>query len=124
MTDERPTPPGVQMRDEVYDSYVRPVDRIGRQQPRPIGSFGLLKVAIGAGLPAPIKIPAGAWSQDVNDEGYTEAVVACPCGEVPHVEVGCLKGCDCERFYWFALDEVMVFNSPVSRTDLPTPAAS
>lgn len=105
-------PGGIVIRDEVHGSLVRPVDRLGREQPRILGAYGILSVAMRSGGKAPVEVPPDYWSKDVNDEGFTAANVACPCGATPSIEVGCLKVCECERGYFFPLDKVLVFNSP------------
>lgn len=69
-------------------------------------------------------IPPEFWTQDVNGDGYTEAVVACPCREEPRVEVGCLERCECERFYWYDGRQVSVGNGPKGRANAQTAAAS
>lgn len=100
------------IRDEVLASLGPSLDRLGRKAPKPLGALGIITVGISCGGPAPTEIPSDYWSQDLNDEGYTAATVACPCGESPCVEIGCLHGCTCERYFYFALDKVLVFNSP------------
>lgn len=110
------------MRDEVYDSIERPHDLLGRKQPHILGSFGVLKVAMQAGMPAPITVPSTKWQQGLNEDGFSQAEVMCPCGGCPKPEVGCVVGCECERYYYFAVDRVLVFNSP--RAQPRTAAAS
>lgn len=60
-------------------------------------------------------IPGEFWSTDVNDDGYAEAVVACPCHRTPRVEIGRLLECGCGRFFLYIGSEVMVGNSPRGR---------
>lgn len=112
---------GIVVDDMVLGSLSRPVDQLGRQQPRILGAFGILKAAMRSGGTPPVEVPGDYWSQDVGEEGYTVANVACPCGQTPSVEVGCLKVCECERAYFFPVDTVLVFNSPAPRPSAATP---
>lgn len=114
--------PGGLVADEmVLGSLRRPTDKLGRPQPRILGALGILSAGMACGGEAPITIPGSAWAVDVGEHGASVAVVACPCGVEPHVEIGCVGSCECERYYFFAVDKVLVFNSPVARKDAPTP---
>lgn len=107
---------GIVIRDEVLDSITKPHDQIGRKQPHILGSIGILMVGMRAGMPAPVEVPRTYWQREKNEEGYTTAVVRCPCGEAnPHIEIGCVKKCQCERYYYYAVDKVLVFNSPKTK---------
>src|SRR4051812_37320745 len=108
---------GVTIRDEVYGSIQRPVDRLGRPQPRILGAIGILAVGVASGGTPPSEVPSDFWRMDVSEEGFSVAVIACPCGSEPVVEVGCLQSCECERYFYFAIDKVLVFNSPKTRPE-------
>lgn len=87
------------------------VDRLGRRQPRRLTVVGMLRA-----LPQPEggskEVPGSYWTLDVNEDGFSEAVVSCPCGHEPHVELGGVSNCECERVYLFTGTELRVFNSP------------
>lgn len=111
---------GVNVDEMVLGSMVRPVDRLGRPQPRILGAFGIINAAISAGAQSPVPVPANFWALDANSEGNSVAVVACPCRSEPRVEAGCLASCGCGRYYFFAIDRVLVFNSPKGRDASPS----
>lgn len=116
--------PTLKIRPVVGDGMTRRRDTLGRQIPRPLGAVGIITIALQCGMPPPVEIPGEFWSQDVNDDGFSCAVVACPCGEGPQVEVGTVVPCDpswdpdsgveprCKRYFFFAGDRVVVFGSP------------
>lgn len=101
----------LKVRSEVDSSTVRH-DELGRKQPKTYGSGGILAFAMRCGLPAPKDVPGEFWSQDVNDDGFSCAVVACPCHESPAIEVGCLAPCSCGRYFYFTGDRVVVWRVP------------
>lgn len=93
---------------------VTPVDRIGRPVPHRIGMLTWFHAI--PGLAAQFTaIPEEYWAQDANDEGFTVAVVACPCGREPAPEAGQLVECGCHRFYLYTGRTVMVANGPKQR---------
>lgn len=48
------------------------------------------------------EVPAAYVAVDLNDEGYSTALITCPCGETHACEVGTTIVADCDRaFYWF-----------------------
>jgi hypothetical protein len=90
-------------------------DRQGWRHPRRLGAMTFMRAI--PGLASQFKpIPDEFWSNDVNSEGYTAAVIACPCGEEPTVEVGSLAECQCERFFLNLGARVLVANSPADRS--------
>lgn len=93
-------------------THEAPVDRLLRRQPRQVSIFTLLR-----GIPGLhgrfSEIPEAFWALDVNADGFSEAVVACPCGQEPRVELGTVRQCACDRFFAFLGTVVMVANSPV-----------
>jgi hypothetical protein len=111
MADEQPP---LRIRPDLGDSVSHdpPLDRLLRRQPRKVSVFTLLRAI--PGLHGRFSdIPESFWALDVNDAGYSEAVVACPCGRSPRVELGTVRQCPCERFFAFLGARVMVANSPV-----------
>lgn len=119
---EEPTP--LAYREAVEDMYVRPHDALGRQQPRVIGPltyFTKIPALARAFTETWKTVPGEYWAQD-SVEGVTHAIVACPCGASPKVEIGLLDSCVCGRTFWYAHDAVLVANSP--RPEPPTTAAS
>lgn len=47
-------------------------------------------------------VPDEFVSVDLNDDGFSEVRISCPCGEEHHVEVGTIAVAPCARvFYWF-----------------------
>lgn len=93
---------------------ITPVDRIGRPVLHQIGMLTWFHAI--PGLAAQYTtIPEEYWAQDANDEGYTVAVVACPCRREPAPEAGQLVECECHRFYLFTGRSVMVANGPKQR---------
>jgi hypothetical protein len=105
-------PSSLKVRPEVEASLVVKHDVLGRKVPKPLGSLGILSAAIACGMPAPKPVPGEFWALDLNDDGYSCAVVSCPCGHTPSVEVGTLEECECERYFFFAGESVQAFNSP------------
>jgi hypothetical protein len=105
-----------------------PTDLIGRRQFRRLGVMSFMR-SIPSFAAQWSRIPADYWQQDLGPDGYTVAVVACPCGEDARVQVGLSLEHACDRFYFFTGDEVRVANSPrrepvPDAPDLQTPAAS
>lgn len=104
-------------------------DLLGRKQPRTLGLPALASCLMNGGK-RPERIPDQYWALDVNDAGYSVAVVSCPCGMTPQVEIGSpitpcriyegdLRSWDpekdpmeCERGYTFTGEAVFVWNSP------------
>lgn len=117
MTDETDRP---SIRREVAESYDRYVDRVGRVHLHKISPMRFLWH-----LPpeAMTVIPGEFWSTDVNAEGYTEAVIACPCHETPRVEAGRLAECTCGRIFYFIGSDVMVGYVADPPRNQETPAA-
>lgn len=88
------------------------IDQAGWRHPRRLGMMTFMRSI--PGLPSQFRpIPENFWSEDVNEEGFTEAIIACPCGEEPSVEVGSVVECKCERFFFNAGVKVLVANSPI-----------
>lgn len=98
-------------------------DLLGRRQPRRVVAARFFEV-VPALMGQFAAIPPEFWTQDVGGDGYTEAVIACPCREEPRVEVGCTEQCGCGRFYWYDGRQVSVGNSPKGRANAQTAAAS
>lgn len=87
------------------ESYDRYVDRVGRAHLHKISVMRFLQHLPPEAMTA---IPSPFWSTDVNDEGFTEAVISCPCHETPRVELGRLSECTCGRIFYFIGSDVLV----------------
>jgi hypothetical protein len=109
LTDETNRP---SMRPEVVESYARYEDRVGRKYLHKMPPTRFLSYLPPGAIHV---IPGEFWSEDVNDDGYAEAVIACPCHRTPRVEIGRLSECECGRFFYYVGSEVMVGNSPRRR---------
>lgn len=94
-----------------YDREGRPADRAGHTLAHTLRATTMMRAAPGL-YDQFHAIPDEFWNED--DEGEMRmAVVACPCGESPSVELDKFEECGgCERFYWFADRDVRVANSP------------
>lgn len=101
----------------------------------------MLKKIAAWGIPVQ-EIPGSYWTLDVDDDGYTIAVIACPCGHSPQVYMAASRMCrgdwcradeergipepkydECPRSYVFTGDSVWVAGSPIER-QLQTAAPS
>lgn len=82
-------------------------DKIGRKIPRP---FSFLRLLLQFTDKDWKPVPSEYWALDVNEDGFSIAVVSCLCGNTPRVEVlGPAVDCDgCHRFFYFGGDEVRV----------------
>jgi len=74
-------------RREFVDASLPTEDLLGRKQPRRLGLSALAPILMTAGM-RPQRIPDEYWSLDVNAEGFSVAIVACPCGMTPSIEAG------------------------------------
>jgi hypothetical protein len=117
-------------------------DGLGRKVPAPACRLPvMLEKYAHWGIPVK-EIPGGYWTLDVDDDGYTIAIVACPCGDSPQIPAGAGHCCQgdwcradeqrgvpepnyekCPRSYVFTGDSVWVAGSPIER-QLQTAAAS
>jgi hypothetical protein len=96
-------------------------DLFGRKQLHGFGLVAIMKVIAGAGVPFEA-IPGEFWTPDSDDDGFSLAVIACPCGHTPRVYAGSLIECECVRGYAFTGTEIYVLN-PV-KPSLPGFAAA
>lgn len=75
------------------------------------------------------EIPGEYWTQGLNADGVTQAVIACPCGRDARVEVGRWAPCDeseggCPRWFMYMHPRVYVAFSPQQRAETqPAPDA-
>jgi hypothetical protein len=68
-------------------------------------------------------VPDEYIAVDLNEEGYSEAQITCPCGAVHCVEVGTILRAPCDRaFYWFGKDVRVARLS--DHPDEPSPPAT
>lgn len=93
-----------------YDQERRPVDLFGRVVPHPLTALSFALVP--GFLEQFKKIPGEFWAQDVTDAGVQLAVVSCPCGSQPEIELAQLTECECHRFFMFTGRDVMAANRP------------
>lgn len=107
-------------RQEVYDTINKSVDRLGRQAPRLLVNFSTLMRSIPGFAEQWTAIPDAFWAESVNEQRYSIATVACPCGNEPKIEAGHMSDCACERYYFFSGVGVLVANSPKKELR-PTP---
>lgn len=122
MTDYDDRSTDIRVRPSVAESYSRYVDRIGRSHLHKIPVTTFLQMLPASAMTA---IPGEFWNTDMNDEGFTEAVISCPCKETPRVEVGRMLSCACDRTFFYTGTDVYVGNSPVaSSANQETPAES
>lgn len=108
---------------------IEPVDDLDRRMLAQMSMMTVLRtwVALGMTLTA---IPSEYWAQDVDDDGNTVAIVACPCGHTPSMKVGQARPCrapepcddeeaqwaECPRGYAFSGRTVLVANAQPSGT--------
>jgi hypothetical protein len=118
-------PEGIVARPEVLKAYIRERDIHGTPGFRKIGMSTFAHHVPGF-MDQWTTVPPDYWAQGVNDEGFTAATVACPCGVEPEIEVGSTGECDCGRIFWFAFTVLWVANSPAQPAgqEAQTPAAS
>lgn len=100
----------VQIRPSNFEAVKPYTDLLDRKYPHTLNPFLLLRLAVQQGMVVDT-VPPEFWSQEVNDEGFTVADVACPCGESPRVEVLSMALCPCERTFFFSGEAVTVVNS-------------
>lgn len=101
-------------RPERHEAIKPYVDRLDRQHLHLFNPLKLLEPAALQGVPVDI-IPGEYWTLDLDGDGFSVAVVACPCGQTPNVTAGSFAMCRCERAYLFTGADVSVLNSPKGR---------
>jgi hypothetical protein len=47
------------------------------------------------------EVPGEFWSQDIAEDDWPVAKVACPCGSTPEVRLGLFAHCACHRGFWW-----------------------
>lgn len=114
------------VRPDTRDSLV-PYDLLGRKFPHRM-NFLTMVVELAKHGSVPVgelsPIPRQAWSEDVDDDKVTVAVVSCPCEQTPVVPLCEPVQCECDRVYYHAGDDILVSNSPVRGLAAePVPAA-
>lgn len=102
-----------------YDDDLRPRDWRGRIVPHQLGAVQML-ASITGGLAAFKSIPDEFWGRD-DDNDVQIAVVSCPCGETPQVELNKLTQCLCHRFFAYTGRSVMCANRPGQWAEEPVP---
>lgn len=91
----------------------------GRASLHKISPFTWVGTAAMGGLRNRV-VPPEFWSADVEEDGTTVAIVACPCGHEPRVPELKILACECERFYFHAVESLWALNGPAP----PPPDAS
>lgn len=104
-TDDR-----INIRPKNFEAIRPYVDKLDRQHLHSLNPLKLLRYTAGVHMPVDM-VPPDFWTLDTDDEGFTVAVVACPCGETPRVEALGLVTCECERGFFFTGEEITVINS-------------
>lgn len=101
-----------------------PYDDLDRRILAQMSMSSVLRLWVSLGIPL-TPIPGEYWAQDVDENGATVAVVACPCGHTPAVKVGRARPCrapepcddedaqwaECPRGYAFTGRTVLVANA-------------
>lgn len=78
------------------------------RDPRPRRLTAAMMICSVPGMPQLFTpIPPEFWGVDGE-----EAEICCPCGATPRVAQGGLIGCECERYFIWTRNEVMVANGP------------
>lgn len=111
----------VNWRQDRFESIRPHHDRVNRRHPHRFSPLVLVRQAIQLGIPFDV-IPAEYWLLTTDREGYSVAVIACPCGDTPVVDAGGIEQCPCERAYFFTGDDVSVLNSPKARPEVDAAA--
>lgn len=97
---------------------LRQCDDLDRRRLTRTSGFGWVRLFIECGLPYKV-VPPEFWALDVSDDGEASvALVACPCGHQPSVELAAYpEKCECERWFFFAGTEVLSFCGPTANPD-------
>jgi hypothetical protein len=93
-----------------------------RQYPRRFGVDSFLRTSpFGEALGGAFAraVPEEFWSLDADEDGDALAIIACPCGGEPSVNVNRTVECDCGRFYLNLATEVRVFRPDTVEAGLP-----
>lgn len=99
--------PGLVARQEYIDAHDdNQHDALDRRAPRKL-SFMRLMTRFTRRDWKPV--PGQYYALDVNDEGYSIAVVSCLCGSTPRVELlAVATKCDgCDRYFYFGGDRLL-----------------
>lgn len=100
-------------RPDIAATVIERADFLGRRQPRRIGPLAFMRAIPGL-RDQFSEVPPEYWAEDVTAEGmFSCAVVSCPCGQSPSVEIGTLGSCPgCPRIFYYTGRAVLVANSP------------
>lgn len=113
--------PRIVFRQQWKEANLPMVDTFGRVQLHSLGLATWVKAMVmPLGIPFE-KIPGEFWTLDTDEDGFTTAVVACPCQETPTTNAGTWTTCACERAYAFTGTEVYVINSKSSKAKPEVP---
>lgn len=101
-----PLPAHIIARPEYVGALMDDTDRQGRKLPKRLGAITMLSRWTRQEWK---RVPDEFYAVDVNDEGYSQAVISCVCGATPHVEVLMHEKCPgCYRWFLFGGDRVLV----------------
>jgi hypothetical protein len=76
---------GIKIRREYIEASLRNEDLLGRKQLRRLGYPALGSILAMTGVE---RIPDEYWALDVDEDGYSVAIVSCPCGITPRIAAG------------------------------------
>lgn len=96
-------------------------DCTGRRYPRPFRWSTFFQAVPQMREEFDREVPGEFWNIDVAEDGLTSiAMIACPCGESPQVEILRMNECDCGRFYLNTGRTVRVCRPESVEPGLPT----
>lgn len=89
-------------------------DRPGQREPRRFTARSFLSHKGLARVFAAFdkEVPPEFWSED-TEAANSVAIISCPCGEEPHVQLGRTEFCTgCDRVFWHLGDRIKVAKNP------------
>jgi hypothetical protein len=110
-TEPRESEARVTIRPKNLEAVKPYTDRLDRQYPHALNPLVLLQTVVGPHKIPVDTVPPEFWAQQADDDGFTVADVACPCGEQPRVDACGMEVCACGRCFFFTGEDVTVINS-------------
>lgn len=77
----------------------RPRDALGRKVPFRFDLLTWMRVLPSLRAAMRHEVPASFIAEDVTTDGTPVAIISCPCGRTPSVELAQLEACDCGRAF-------------------------